>query len=136
MNTLFIVSCLLLVASTVHADVIDAYLEKTKEQFQNCAKENGFTEQNLRDVFEKDAKAGLEAASCLRECILKSMDMLKDSKLNMEKVNEFLESVHSENPEMLQNSKNAALACTEKVKGMKDECKMAYAFGECFLDKH
>ncbi|XP_043251535.1 uncharacterized protein LOC122396870 [Colletes gigas] len=136
MNTLFIVSCLLLVASTVHADIIDVYLEKTKEQFQNCAKENGFTEQNLRNVFNQDAKAGMEAASCLRECTLKSMNMLKDSKLNMDMMNEFIEAVHSENPEMVKNLKNAAVSCAEKVKGMPDDCKMAYSFVECFLDKH
>ncbi|XP_053972459.1 uncharacterized protein LOC128873142 [Hylaeus volcanicus] len=135
MNSLFVISCILLAASMVRADIVDAYLEKYREQFVTCAKENGLTEQNPRDAFDNDAKAGLEGASCLRACTLKAMGALKDSKLDLVPAIQFIETIFPEDPQMVQGSKKVLEECAEKVKGTSDECKMAYSFIECFLDK-
>ena len=136
MNNLFVAICMLLAVMIVHADVVDIYLENSKEPFLKCGKENGFTEQSMRDVFDKDAKGGLDGASCLRACTLKSMNLMKDSKLNLEKINDFLKTAHSDHPEMLSAGQKAAAVCVEKVKTTIDECKLAYSFVDCFLDEH
>lgn len=36
----------------------------------------------MRDVFDKDAKAGLDGASCLRACTMKSMNLVSNLQEN------------------------------------------------------
>ena len=39
---------------------------------------------------------------------------MKDSKLNLEKINDFLKTAHSEHPEMVSVGQKAAAVCVEK----------------------
>ncbi|XP_076172757.1 general odorant-binding protein 28a-like [Ptiloglossa arizonensis] len=136
MKGLLVVSCLLLTATIARGDSVDIYLEKNGDQLVACGKENGFTEQTPREIYEKDAKAGVDAATCLRACVLKSLNMVKNSKMDLEGSNQFVETIHSDNPEMIEKLQKGVAECAEKVNGISDECKMSYSFVDCFLDKH
>ncbi|CAK9819069.1 hypothetical protein ANTQUA_LOCUS10033 [Anthophora quadrimaculata] len=136
--TLFlsIKSLIRFVYSAVRADFVDSYLAAIKDQMLTCGKENGFTEQVPREIYDKDAEMGADKASCLRACVMKSTGMIKDSKLNMEKLNEFVKMVHADNPEKVKPLEKAINECVDKVKDTSDECKMAFSYVECFLSKH
>ncbi|CAK9806772.1 hypothetical protein ANTPLA_LOCUS5020 [Anthophora plagiata] len=136
MKNLLLTVSLLLAVSAIHADFIDSYLTAVKDQILTCGKENGFTEQVPREIYDKDTQMGADKASCLRACVMKSTGMIKDSKLNVEKLNNFIKMVHADNPEKVKPLEKAINECVDKVKDTSDECKMAFSYIECFLSKH
>ncbi|XP_003700064.1 general odorant-binding protein 19d-like [Megachile rotundata] len=133
----FIVLGVLLIAATIRAeDYIDVYLGLMKEAIQACAKENGYTDQNAREIFDKEMTLGEENATCLRACVMKMGAFMHHSKINKHNVNTFLGVVHGENPELLKKLEKGASECIDKVDDIADECKKAYVYIQCFLDKH
>ncbi|XP_015436409.1 PREDICTED: uncharacterized protein LOC107191807 [Dufourea novaeangliae] len=131
-----LVAVFLLFAAFASADHADLYLEPMKDQILTCGKENGFTEQTPREIFDKDAAMGLDKATCHRACTMKLLNILKDSKIDADKLNNVIKMVHADQPEVVQKLQKSGAECIEKVKPVSDECKMAYAFVDCFLDKH
>nr|WNA08374.1 odorant binding protein 17 [Megachile saussurei] len=137
MKGVYVAVGVLLVAATIRAeDYIASYLELMKDPILTCAKENGFTEQDARVIFDKDVSAGEDQATCLRACTMKMGAFMQHSKLNMRNIKAFIGVVHAENPDMLEKLEKAATECADKVKDISDECKMAYVYIQCFLDKH
>ncbi|XP_033193957.2 uncharacterized protein LOC117158791 [Bombus vancouverensis nearcticus] len=136
MKNLLVGICLLLTVAVIQADFIDTYLELSKVPTLKCAKTIGYTETDPRIIFDQEAKLGVDKASCLRSCILKSLNMLKDSKIDLEMINEFIKIVHNEEPEKIEPMKQNAVECLDKVKDMSDDCKMAYSFIQCYVDKY
>ncbi|XP_078052047.1 uncharacterized protein LOC144478183 [Augochlora pura] len=61
---------------------------------------------------------------------------LKDSKLNLQALDDFIKTAHSKTPENIPVLQKASAECVEKVKSIADECKMAYSYVKCFMDKH
>ncbi|XP_071859215.1 uncharacterized protein [Bombus fervidus] len=136
MKSLLVGICLLLTITVIQADFIDTYLELSKVPNLKCAKTVGYTETDLRVIYDQEAKLGVDKATCLRSCILKSMNMLKDSKIDLEMINEFIKIVHSEEPEKIEPMKQNAAECIDQVKDMSDDCKMAFSFIQCYVDKY
>nr|XP_033333458.1 uncharacterized protein LOC117224556 [Megalopta genalis] len=133
---ILVVVAVVFAAVMVKADVADLYLDLVKDPITHCAKENGFTEQTPREIFDKDLKSGLDGSTCLLACTMKRMGTIKDSKLNQENLIAFVKEAHSKNPEKIPVLEKAVAECMEKVKSMPDECKMAFSYVQCFLDKH
>lgn len=136
MKSLLVGICLLLTIAVIQADFIDTYLELSKVPTLKCAKTVGYTETDPRVIFDHEVKLGVDKASCLRSCILKSMNMLKDSKINLEMINEFIKIVHSEEPEKIEIMQKNAVECLDQVKDISDDCKMAFSFIQCYVDKY
>ncbi|XP_017795528.1 PREDICTED: uncharacterized protein LOC108576962 [Habropoda laboriosa] len=136
MKNLLVVVCFVLAISVIRGDFIDSYLEASKDQIITCGKEHGYTEQVPREIFEKDTQKGADEVSCLRSCVLKSLGMMNDSKFNLEKLNDFIKSVHADQPEKVKPLEKAASECADKVKNISDECKLAFSYIECFLSKN
>ncbi|XP_076282976.1 uncharacterized protein LOC143210212 [Lasioglossum baleicum] len=135
MNSVIAIACLLSVV-TVGADIIDVYLESTKDKFMPCARENGYTEDNLRTIFDKDTALGVDGSTCQRACTMKALGMMENSKLVPQSLDVFIKTVHADDPEKIRVLQKAAAECLEKAEPMTDECKIAYVFVECFLSKH
>lgn len=123
-------------ATFVGADILDVYLESVKDPILECAKENGFTDMTPREIFDKETQMGVDGATCQRACTMKLLGMMKNAKLVQQSLDVFIKAVHAENPEKIPVLQKAASECLEKVKPLTDECKVAYVFIECFLDKH
>ncbi|XP_060814826.1 general odorant-binding protein 19d-like [Bombus pascuorum] len=136
MKSLLVGICLLLTIAVTQADFVDAYLEVAKVPYLKCAKTVGYTETDLRVIYDQEEKQGVDKATCLKSCVLKSMNMLKDSKINLDMINEFIKIVHSEEPDKIETMKNNAAECVDQVKDMSDDCKMAFSFIQCYVDKH
>ncbi|XP_043521451.1 uncharacterized protein LOC122534662 [Frieseomelitta varia] len=135
MKIILVAFCLVLTIIASRADFIDMYLEFSKDATLDCGKENGFTEDDARAIFDKDLEVGLENATCLKACILKQLGMLRNSKINMKMIKDFIRIVHKEDPETMKIGLEHADYCHEKVKDLTDDCKMAYGLIDCYLEK-
>ncbi|XP_076238305.1 general odorant-binding protein 19d-like [Calliopsis andreniformis] len=136
MKSLLALSCLLVAVTIVQGDITDAYIEGAKDAFDECAKELGLSGKNRREIFDKDATGGLESASCFRACVMKKMNMLKDNQLNLEVLGDFVKSVNANQPEKVAALLKHIEHCNEKAKVQSDNCKLAFSYVSCFLDKH
>ncbi|KAK1134676.1 hypothetical protein K0M31_007456 [Melipona bicolor] len=135
MKIILAVFCLLLTVIASRADIVDIYVEVANDALLECGKENGFTEDSARVIFDKDSETGLENSSCLKACVLKKMGMLKDSKFNLKAMKDFIGLVHKDEPEVMKDGFQHVDYCNEKVKDMADDCKKAYGITACYLEK-
>ncbi|XP_033327933.2 uncharacterized protein LOC117221241 [Megalopta genalis] len=117
----------------VEADMVDVFLNIGREPLLACAKENGFTEETPREIYDKEVQRSLEEATCLSACAMKGLGVLKDSTLNPKMVNVFIKIAYLKDPEMTSVKIKEAAECNEKAKSISDECKMTFYFIKCFM---
>ena len=133
MKTWLIIVSGLLMAAAINADPEDVYIDLMKDQLIHCGKKNGLTEKTPKEIFYKEMERGEEKASCLVECTMKLRSFIKDSKINLDNVQEFLKIVHADEPDLLKQKQKAAVDCFDKVKDI-DGCKMAFSYVKCFME--
>nr|XP_033327936.1 uncharacterized protein LOC117221244 [Megalopta genalis] len=119
----------------VEADMVDIFLNIARDPLLACAKENGFTEETPREIYDKEVQRSLEEATCLSACTMKELGTLKDSELIPVKLNIFIKIAYAKEPEKISVKEKAAAECVEKVKSISDECKMTYSFIKCFMEE-
>ncbi|XP_017765646.1 PREDICTED: uncharacterized protein LOC108554785 [Eufriesea mexicana] len=135
MKDLLVTVIILLTVAAARADFKSRYIDGVKDSIEPCAKENGLTGQSPEDIFDKDSSTGVDQPSCLRSCILKSNEHIKDSKLNVEVINKFVSHVFAGQPDVIKTQQENVAKCIEEVKNVQEECKMAYSFIQCMMDK-
>ncbi|XP_078042384.1 uncharacterized protein LOC144472850 [Augochlora pura] len=127
-----------IVAATINtklaeADMVDVFLNIGKDAFLACAKQNGYTETKLREIYDKEITLGMDKATCLGACTMKELGALKDSKLSPEKMNIFIKIAYAKAPDKIPAMQKLVVECIEKVKTITDECQMTFAFVDCFM---